>query len=550
MRYRIRRARPQDLPNISAIEVAAARLLAGHAPESVLGETTSQDDLNEARRQGRRWIALADDAAVGFAHVVVQERDHAHLEELDVHPEHGRRGLGTRLVLSVCAWAGNSGFAAVTRTTFRDVSWNLPFFERLGFGEVAADALSPSLRAIVRDEARWGLESGASNGHVAGGLPMSEIQPQADSSNEASLPSAVFVPGLAGVVAVRTRLSRVDGMAGELVIAGHRVEDLASRHGFEAVCHLLWHGVLPDERALETLRVELGRRRAAVYRFLLDGAFVPLTDPMDSLRSALGRLESTGDAIADAMMLTAAVPVANAWWESRRTGRPAPEPRPDLTNAADYLRMITGRTPSGPEERGMDRYLVTISDHGLNASTFTARIIASTRSDPVSAVVGAIGALKGPLHGGAPGPVLEMLDAIGDPSRARQWLLNEFAAGNRIMGMGHRVYRVRDPRAAVFERAIAEIQTNRGHDDRLALARAIEAEAEALLAARYPGRNLKANVEFYTAVLLETLGLPREIFAATFAAGRIAGWAAHYIEQREEDRLIRPQSEYIGEEPS
>jgi citrate synthase len=379
---------------------------------------------------------------------------------------------------------------------------------------------------------------------------MSEIQPQAVSSNEASPPSAVFVPGLAGVVAVRTRLSRVDGMAGELVIAGHRVEDLATRHGFEAVCYLLWHGVLPDERALETLRAEFGRRRATVYRLLLDGAFVPLTDPMDSLRSALARLESSGDALADAVMLTAAVPVANAWWWARRTGRLAPEPRPDLTNAADYLRMITGRTPSGPEERGMDRYLVTISDHGLNASTFTARVIASTRSDMVSAVVGAVGALKGPLHGGAPGPVLEMLDAIADTSRARSWLMNELAAGNRIMGMGHRVYRVRDPRAAVFERAIAEIRTNRGRDDRLALARAVEAEAEALLAARYPDRKLKANVEFYTAVLLETLGLPRETFTATFAVGRVAGWTAHYMEQREEDRLIRPQSEYIGEEPS
>lgn len=270
---------------------------------------------------------------------------------------------------------------------------------------------------------------------------------------------------------------------------------------------------------------------------------------MDSLRSILAGFGSSGDLVEDAVTMVAAVPVANAWWWSAKTGWPLPEPREDLSTAADYLRMISRQPPGAAAVRGLEQYLVTISDHGMNASTFTARIIASTRSDLISAVVGAVGALKGPLHGGAPGPVLEMLDAIGSPERAEEWLRAELDAGRRIMGMGHRVYRVRDPRAAVFERAIKELSKELA-SERLALARSVEGAAEAILAERHPERALKANVEFYTAVLLEAVGVPRELFTATFAVGRMAGWAAHVIEQRGEDRLIRPQSEYVGPRPA
>jgi len=308
----------------------------------------------------------------------------------------------------------------------------------------------------------------------------------------------------------------------------------------------LWRGTLPAPTALESLRAEIGRRRVATHTALADRRFRPLADPMDSLRSALAGFQSTSDPEEDALTLVAAVPVANGWWWAHRSGRTASDPRADLDTAADYLRMITGRGPSDAEARGMNRYLVTVSDHGMNASTFTARVIASTRSDIVSAVVGAVGALKGPLHGGAPGPVLAMLDSIGTPDAARAWLEGELDAGRRIMGMGHRVYRVRDPRAAVFERALGELEQTGSTSGRLVLARAVETEAEALLAERHPGRSLKANVEFYTAVLLEALGLPRELFPATFAAGRVAGWVGHYLEQKEEDRLIRPRSQYVG----
>jgi citrate synthase len=194
--------------------------------------------------------------------------------------------------------------------------------------------------------------------------------------------------------------------------------------------------------------------------------------------------------------------------------------------------------------RALDQYLVTVSDHGMNASTFAARVVTSTASDPISAVTAAIGALKGPLHGGAPGPVLDMLDAIGEPGNAEPWLEGELAAGRRIMGMGHRVYRVRDPRAAVLEEAVRPLAS-----PRLALARGVERAAAKILHERKPDRTLAANVEFYTAVLLDAVGLPREQFSATFAVSRIAGWSAHVLEQRRTGRLIRPASHYTGAMP-
>jgi citrate synthase len=205
--------------------------------------------------------------------------------------------------------------------------------------------------------------------------------------------------------------------------------------------------------------------------------------------------------------------------------------------------MVTGASPPPSRAAALDAYLVTVVDHGLNASTFTARVVASTGSDRVSAVTAAIGALKGPLHGGAPGPVLDMLDAVLARGDAAQWLREELAAGRRIMGMGHRIYRVRDPRADVLERALA----SSGLDAcRLDVARRVEEAATALLRERYPARALATNVEFYTAVLLDAVGLDRELFAPTFAVGRVAGWCAHVDEQRAKGRLVRPESVYVG----
>jgi citrate synthase len=229
-----------------------------------------------------------------------------------------------------------------------------------------------------------------------------------------------------------------------------------------------------------------------------------------------------------------------AAWSRTKAGEAPVEPS-DAAHATDYLRMSIGTEPSPSAARALDAYLVTVIDHGMNASTFTSRVIASTASDLISSVVGGVGALKGPLHGGAPGPVLDMLDAIGEPGKAEAWLLAELAAGRRIMGMGHRIYRVRDPRAAVLETAVKDLAS-----DRLTLARAVETAAAKILRERKPDRPLAANVEFYTAVLLDAVGLPRTQFAPTFGVGRVAGWSAHVIEQRRVGKLIRPASRYIG----
>ena len=249
-----------------------------------------------------------------------------------------------------------------------------------------------------------------------------------------------------------------------------------------------------------------------------------------------------------------AVAVFAAAWSRGIRGLEPLAPDPSLGHAADYLRMLTGQARE-PLVRAMDAYLVTVIDHGMNASTFTARVIASTGSDLVSAVTGAIGALKGPLHGGAPGPVLEMLDAIGAPERAEAWIRTELAAGRRIMGMGHRIYRVRDPRAAVLEREVERLEGIGAGDGsariraKLALARATESAAERVLAERHKERVLRANVEFYTAVLLDAIGIPREAFSPTFAVSRVCGWCAHVLEQRKTGRLIRPLSRYVGPVP-
>ena len=360
---------------------------------------------------------------------------------------------------------------------------------------------------------------------------------------------AALRPGLEGVVAAETELSHIDGEAGRLVVRGHDVEALAASARFEDVCTLLWNGT-PPPRARGAFSRELGAARAAAFARLpeLAGALA-LPDPMDALRACTAQLGSTVDPHATRVATTGALAVFAAAWARRRRGEEPVAPDPELSHAADYLRMLDGARPEPERVAALDAYLVTVADHGMNASTFTARVVASTDSDDVSAVVGALGALKGPAHGGAPGPVLDMIEAIGVPERAEAWLRAELAAGRRIMGMGHRVYRARDPRAAVLERAIESLEGAGIAGERLALARAIEKVATAVLRERKPDRPLCANVEFYTAVLLSALGLPGPLFTPTFAVARVAGWLAHTAEQRASGRLIRPRARYVGPLP-
>jgi citrate synthase len=351
--------------------------------------------------------------------------------------------------------------------------------------------------------------------------------------------------GLEGVVAASTRLSHVDGEKGELVIAGFPVEELAPHASFEETTWLLWNGRLPDRRELDDFRAELGSRRSLspATLALLRQCALAGADPMDALRMALDTVSLASSESADIVARTPAI--VAAFWRLRQGHEPV-MPRADLGHAANFLYMLSGEQPSAERVRALDTYLNTVVDHGLNASTFTCRVIMSTGSDLVSAIVGAVGALKGPLHGGAPGPALETVFEIGEASRAEQVLRRKIEAGDRLMGFGHRVYKVRDPRADVLAEAAERLFTRGGDMALYTLARSVESTAIRLLEEYKPGRRLQTNVEFYTALVLHGLGLEVPLFTPTFAIGRVSGWIAHAIEQRATGRLIRPRSEYTG----
>jgi citrate synthase len=362
-----------------------------------------------------------------------------------------------------------------------------------------------------------------------------------------------FVPGLQGVVAAETNLSSVDGLKGELIIAGFPVELLADAATHEEAIYLLWHDRLPNEGELAEFKVRIAVERpiAPATVELLQAAAAKKLPVMDALRMGAGTLDLTLDKTATnervALTIVAQLPViVAAYWRLLQGEEPL-EPRTDLGQAANYLYMLTGKTADPALVRGLETYLNTVIDHGLNASTFAARVIVATQSDLVSAVVGAFGALKGQMHGGAPGPALDMVFEIRTAENAEPYLQAKLDRGDRLMGFGHRVYKVRDPRAEVLSKA-AEVMFTGGGDMALyRLAREVEDTAVRLLEEYKPGRNLQTNVEYYTALLLHGLGLATDLFTPTFALSRAAGWLAHCFEQQREGRIIRPESRYRGE---
>jgi citrate synthase len=356
------------------------------------------------------------------------------------------------------------------------------------------------------------------------------------------------IGGLDGVVAAETVLSEVEGEAGRLIVRGHLLEELAGKWTFEEVMALLWDGffeALPADMvaALGAARVEVAAEVAALDAHLLERS------PIEIMRALTARL-ADGDDLCVALRLVAAPAVFTAAAVRARAGEAPVAPDHNLGHAADILRLIRGAPGAPAEAAALDTYLVTVADHGLNASTFAARVAASTRAGLASAVLAGISALKGPLHGGAPGPVIDMLDAIGEPARARAWLEAALDRGDRLMGFGHRVYRVRDPRADALKRAVWVLgERSNVLPGRLAFAEAVEQAALAVLRERKPDRSLQTNVELYTALLLETLSFPPDAFTCVFAMGRVAGWIAHAREQVAGGRLIRPASRYIGPMP-
>jgi citrate synthase len=349
-------------------------------------------------------------------------------------------------------------------------------------------------------------------------------------------------PGLEGVVAAETHLSHVDGERGELIVAGYRLEDLA-RRDYEDVVAELWEAAGAPKQgrvaAMPLLPSTLALLRAAAERAVA---------PMDALRMAAGTLQADDD-VAAAQLLVGSFPTIVAAYARLLRGAEPLAPRANLSIAGNYLYMLMGAEPHAELVRGLNVYLTTVADHGLNASTFTARVITSTGSDFVSAITGAVGALKGPLHGGAPGPALDMVFEIGSAERAEAVLREKIARGERLMGFGHRIYKVRDPRADVLAAAAARMFERAGDLRLYELAREVEATALRVLEEHKPGRRLKTNVEFYTALLLHGLGIDTAFFTPTFAIGRVAGWTAHCFEQRALGRLIRPQSVYVGHVP-
>jgi citrate synthase len=359
-----------------------------------------------------------------------------------------------------------------------------------------------------------------------------------------------LVPGLEGVVATETRLSRVDGEAGALIIAGFPVEELANRASFEEMVYLLWYDALPDSGQLTTFWEELAGQRAlqGATMDLLRAAATERAPAMDAVRMAASTISLgvSDDSYAQAAATVARLPtIAAAYWRLLGGEEPV-APDPELGHAANYLYMLTGEKPGAESVRALETYLNAASDHGMNASTFAARVIVSTRADVVSAIVGAIGALKGPLHGGAPGPALDVVFEIGESNRAEAVLRKKLERGERLMGFGHRIYKVRDPRADVLASAAERLYATDGDGEIYKLALEVEKMALRLLAEYKPGRNLQTNVEFYTALLLHGLGLPAQLFTPTFAVARVAGWTAHCFEQQALDRIIRPQSSYLG----
>ncbi|MCL4833126.1 MAG: citrate synthase/methylcitrate synthase [Caldilineaceae bacterium] len=362
--------------------------------------------------------------------------------------------------------------------------------------------------------------------------------------------SPIIAHGLEGVIAGSTRLSRVNGLAGELIIAGYALEEIAANASFEETTFLLWNDRLPNGAELADFQRRLASLRAlpAATVALLRAVAAEKTPPMDALRMAAGTLSLgsvEGDANEAAALVARFPTVVAAYWRLLNGGEPV-TPDASLGHAANYLYMLNGECPTAAQARGIETYLNTVIDHSFNASTFTARVITSTASDLVSAITGAVGALKGPLHGGAPGPALDMVFEIGIADRAESFLRAKLERGERLMGFGHRVYKVRDPRADVLSAAAEKMYQAGGDMQLYELARSVEEKAVALLAEYKPGRNLQTNVEFYTALLLHGLGLETALFTPTFAVGRVAGWTAHCLEQRAEGRLIRPGSDYHG----
>lgn len=363
---------------------------------------------------------------------------------------------------------------------------------------------------------------------------------------------AEYSPGLEGVVAAETEISEVDGQGGRLIYrGGYLIQDLASTRSFEEVAYLLWHGELPGQTELEALKRDLASRRrlnAAAETAL--GGMPSDTDPMDVLRTVLSAQcaspKLTTPSLEEAIAFTAVTPTIVARFYRQSHGKPPVDPRDDLAHAPNFIWMMTGEGPDPDRSRYLDTYLILLADHGLNASTFTTRVIASTGSDLCSALVGGVAALKGPAHGGAALAAMTMLEKVAGPEAAESFVVGLLDHHERLMGFGHRVYRTYDPRARIL-RDLAQTANPSFH----AVAYKVEEVALRELMSRHPERPNATNVDYWSAGILAAAGFPKEYFTTVFAASRVVGWSAHVLEYMAKDgRIIRPASRWTGPDPA
>jgi len=368
--------------------------------------------------------------------------------------------------------------------------------------------------------------------------------------------SADVPRGLEGVVVAQTSIGDVRGLEGFYHYRQYNAVELAETRSIEDVWRLLHEGALPDAAERAQFLEEITPLRAIpseVRAVLPDIArAAPDAPPLDLLRTTISLVGAAADfrpsldltaseLRTQALQICSVVPTLLCALYRLQHGKEPIDPNPELAYAANYLYMMLGDVPTAEHARGVEQYLISTIDHGFNASTFTARVITSTGADLAAAVVGAIGALSGPLHGGAPSRALDMLDGIGTIDKADAWLRDAVERGDRLMGFGHRVYKTDDPRSVML-RSVAE----RLGGPMVDLAKQVETRAVAVLEELKPGRQLYTNVEFYAGVVMDTCGVPREMFTPTFASSRVIGWTAHILEQAADNRLIRPSAQYVG----
>ncbi len=363
-------------------------------------------------------------------------------------------------------------------------------------------------------------------------------------------PSPHFSKGLDDVIVGKSQISYVGGETGELVFRGFDVRDLVPGVPYESVVHLLLHGGPPDsDPSPEVLRALGAARDVPASLERLVDALPPALPPLEALRTILSSL---GDGsyeypptLEQGFRLIARAPVLLARHVRRSQGLAPVPPRPELSHAANYLWMLSGQEPLPARVRALEGYFDLLADHGMNASTFALCVAISTQTDLVSAATAAFGTLKGPVHGGAPARVIEMLDAIGREELAEAWIRERLARRQVLFGFGHRAYKTEDPRGLILHGLAPTVAA----PERLALAEGVERTALRALREARPGARLYTNVEYYSAVVLEGIGLPPELFTPTFALARTAGWTAHAIEQAGDNRLMRPDVEYVGPAP-